>query len=67
MTPGTGRCSYTGVTGATWLCILIVCLHLLFIFVVQVVIRVGVLIEARVPVDVIRVKDRGPLGPIKIN
>ena len=65
--PGTGRCSYTGVTGATRWCILIVRLHLLFIFIVQVIIRVGILIEARVPVDVIQVKDRGPLGLIKIN
>ena len=64
--PGTGRCSYTGVTGATRWCVLKVCLHLLF-FIIQVVIQVGVLIEARFPVDVIRVKDRGPLEPIKIN
>ena len=64
--PGTGGCSYTGITGATRWCILIVCLHLLFIIIVQVVIRVGILIEARVPVNVIQVKDRGPLGPVKI-
>ena len=63
MMPGTGRCSYTSITGATRWCILMIRLHLLIIIVVQVIIRVGILIEARVPVDVIRVKDWGLLGP----
>ena len=55
-----------GVIGATWQCILIICLHLLFIIIVQVIFRIGILAESRVLVDVIRVKDRGLLGPVKI-
>ena len=61
-TPSTGRCSYTGITSTTRWCILIVCFHLLIIIIVQVIIRVRILIEARVPVDVIRVKDRESIG-----
>ena len=64
--PGTGRCSYTGVTGTTRWCILIIRLHLLIIVIIQVIIMVGILIEARVPVDVVQVKDRGPLGPVQV-
>ena len=64
--PGTGQCSYMSITSTTRWCILIIRLYLLIIIIIQVIIRVGILIEARVPVDVIRVKDQGLLGPVQV-